>query len=148
MDTFSFDKLLEVNIKRLSRPKFRHEFPQFNDPTLYQTQLDPKNDYSDNDELSDEQKLKLWKEQGAFTNDVSYDGISSDTALSYFSNFGKIFKGEQFKTLLTILNTSSIYTLDRIRINVSVSRNSKSDQLEKGDLVLIDETINSLGARQ
>jgi hypothetical protein len=32
--SINFDRLLDVNIKRLTRPKFKHEIFQFNDPTL------------------------------------------------------------------------------------------------------------------
>ena len=36
----SFDKLLEFDIKRLNRPKFRHELAQFNDPTILSEEQD------------------------------------------------------------------------------------------------------------
>jgi hypothetical protein len=39
-------------------------------------------------------------------------------ALSYLSNFGKIFKGEKFQTILTIMNNSSIFKLGQCKMIV------------------------------
>ncbi len=41
------------------------------------------------------------------SNDISYDGIEADAAISYNPSFGKIYTGEQFKVLFTLMNTSS-----------------------------------------
>lgn len=30
-----FDKIIDLKLKRLAKPKFKHDFPQFNDPTLF-----------------------------------------------------------------------------------------------------------------
>lgn len=149
----AFDKLIEFNIKRLTRPKFKHEFAQFNDPVLLQSKPDPQPDTSllseQDDELTPERKFQLWKDQGAMMNDVAYDGISSDQGLSYQSSFGKIFKGEQFKTVLTIMNTSSIYTLEKLTVRVYVERpNTKQLQIRgSGEVILLEQRIDSLGAR-
>ena len=42
--------------------------------------------------------------------------------LSYTSNFGKIFYGEKFKTILSIMNTSSIYKLTQVEMTVYVAK--------------------------
>ena len=59
---FAFDKLIEFNIKRLTRPKFRHEFAQFNDPVIFQDKTDLQKDSDDTDDLNDAKKAQLWKE--------------------------------------------------------------------------------------
>ena len=35
-----FKELLTCNVKRLTRPKFNHEFTQFNDPVAFANQID------------------------------------------------------------------------------------------------------------
>jgi hypothetical protein len=53
-------------------------------------------------------------------NDISYDGIDSDSALNYNPSFGKICTGEQFRVLFTMMNTSSQYSIDQIKMKVVV----------------------------
>jgi hypothetical protein len=81
-------------------------------------------------------------------NDVAYDGVSSDQGLTYLSNFGKIFKGEQFKTILTIMNISTIYKLERLRMRVIIGRTKNSKSLMgNGDQLLLDKYIDTLHER-
>lgn len=134
-----FDKLLAVNIKRLTRPKFKHEFPQFNDPNILEYQPNKAEDKS------------AWGIQGAHTNDVAYGGVSSDQSLSYLSYFGRICTGEHFKVLLTIMNSSANYSLQRLRITVRVTRQNQNRQhsidKRQGDQTLLQETIAVLNPR-
>ena len=58
------------------------------------------------------------------SNDICYDGIESDEALNYNSSFGKICTGEQFRVLFTMMNTSSQYSIDNIKMKVVVQRQS------------------------
>lgn len=53
-------------------------------------------------------------------NDVAYDGISSDQGLSYISEFpkGTIYVGENFKAVLTLMNTSTLHTIDQLKVKV------------------------------
>jgi|LakMenEpi03Aug12_release.lakeMendotaPanAssembly.Ray.scaffolds.fasta_scaffold4435671_1 hypothetical protein len=50
------------------------------------------------------------------------ESTQSESGFGISNNFGKIFKGEHFNTVLTIQNTSAIYTLDRIKMRVIVNR--------------------------
>jgi len=100
--SINFDRLLDVNIKRLTRPKFKHEIFQFNDPTLLERLPDDEETINSYCPVA-EKKVKL---PGEHINDVAYDSMSSDMTLSYYSHFDKIYQGETFKTILTVMNTS------------------------------------------
>jgi hypothetical protein len=54
------------------------------------------------------------------SNDICYDGVESDAAINYNPSFGKICTGEQFRVLFTIMNTSSNYSLDNIKMKVII----------------------------
>lgn len=54
--------------------------------------------------------------------DISYDGVSSDLGMSLSDSFGKIYKGEQIKTMLTIMNKHPTHPLERVRIKVTTFR--------------------------
>lgn len=105
-----FDKLLSCGIKRLTRPKFKHEYIQLNDPSIFAFE----ESYAEID--------AEWRDQGTFSNDIAYDGISSDASLSYLSSFGKIQAGEPLRVLLTVMNTSASYSLDNIKLKVFVCK--------------------------
>jgi hypothetical protein len=57
----SFSNLVDFNIKRLARPKFKHEFPNFNDPTMFQAQPEFNPD-DETEEMTQDKKNKLWME--------------------------------------------------------------------------------------
>jgi len=79
-----------------------------------------------------------WKNYGTSSNDVSYDGISSDAGLSYVSSFGKIQAGEPLRVLLTVMNTSASYALEKLVIKVYVYRGKQKEALKapnKNELV-------------
>jgi hypothetical protein len=99
-----FDKLLAMNIKRLTRPKFKKEHPQFNDPNIF--------DYEPGQEL--DQDKAVWNQQRCQLNDIAFSGVSSDQCLSYLSYFGRICTGEHFKVLLTVMNSSANYSLQKV----------------------------------
>jgi hypothetical protein len=55
-------------------------------------------------------------------NDISYDGVEADAAVSYNPRFGKIYTGDQFKVLFTLMNTSSSYALENMKMKVIIQR--------------------------
>ena len=126
----SFDKLLTYSIKRLTRPRFKHDFTQFNDPVAFRSYEDTSDDqsgacheeleqipYSIEDDYDPSQKQSAQQRQqqmtqlGSNRNDISYDGVPADCALNYISTFGKICVGERFRVLFTIMNVSQKYSL-------------------------------------
>ena len=80
------------------------------------------------------------------SNDISYGGVESDAAINYNSSFGKIYTGEQFRVLFTLMNTSSNYSLENIKMKVSVQRQSLQNQKGKEE-ILMNDTLKSLGAK-
>lgn len=116
---FTFDQFVEIGIKRLTRPKFRHALPTFNDPTLFGEQLDITN--------TPNQNFNELEHEGLHANDISYDKVeSSDMALAYASDFYKKQAcGERFNVLLTILNSSNTHTLEYVRLKVTLIRYEK-----------------------
>lgn len=68
-------------------------------------------------------------------NDVAYDGVSSNQGLSYISNFGKIYKGETCKSVLNLMNTSTIHTLEQIKVKAVLS--SKISFQKGGERILV-----------
>lgn len=84
------------------------------------------------------------------SNDISYDGIESDAAINYNPSFGKICTGEQFRVLFTIMNTSSNYSLDHIKMKVIVHRSNQAqgqNAKPKEDILMNDE-IKTLAPKQ
>jgi len=77
-----------------------------------------------NEEHVDEHRRQQWIQHGAGRADVAFDSVPGDCALNYVSTFGKIFTGETFKVLFTIMNTSANYALQNVRMRVSVQRES------------------------
>jgi hypothetical protein len=57
----SFDKLLEFDIKRLNRPKFRHELAQFNDPTILSEEQDSVTSSTNTQSTDEKDDVQLWK---------------------------------------------------------------------------------------
>ena len=106
-----FDKLLSVNIKRIARPKFKHDYLHLNDPAIF-----------------GEEASKGWQETGVVANDVSYGGLPADANLTYASDFGRIFTGEQFCVILTVMNVSANYALTKLRITVKTTRSTGARQ--------------------
>jgi hypothetical protein len=53
-----FDKLLDFNISRITRPTHKHEFAQLHDPVLLQTK--PDQNLSTDESLSSEKMHQLW----------------------------------------------------------------------------------------
>ena len=80
--------MLTASIKRLTKPKFRHEFTTFYHHTYFQ--VSPLTTL----ELEQEQANASSRGELETANDISYDGIDSESALNYNSSFGKIFTGE------------------------------------------------------
>lgn len=90
------------------------------------------------------------------SNDINYDGIDVDSALNYNPSFGKICTGEQFRVLFTMMNTSSNYSIDSIKMKVAVQRQSlnqppppgtqSTNQKPKED-ILMQEVIRTLPAK-
>lgn len=111
-----FDKLITYSIKRLTRPKFKHDFAQFNDPAAFknfdidETFFSEKNfnidDYDPLVKQTEEQRSQQMVQLGCNRNDISYDGLPSDCSLNYISAFGKIYVQERFRVLFTLMNTS------------------------------------------
>lgn len=129
----SFDKLLEFDIKRLSRPKFKHDISQFLDPVLFESE-------STGTEGSE------WR---FHNNDVSYENISSDQMLSYSSSFGKILMGEEFSAAFTIMNNSATFALTDIRMRVFAQfQNPSPAQKGNNDIILLDHKVDNLNMRQ
>lgn len=82
-------------------------------------------------------------------NDIAFDGVSSDLVLSYATKFAKIYKGEQFKSVLTLMNLSKHFSLERMKIRVQLKclKNQKS---EKRSTVIFENKTKdwSLHAKQ
>ena len=106
-----FNELIVCSVKRLTRPKFNHEFTQFNDNLAFRDpntpEQDPKKfdieeDYDPGMEQPRAFRDQQWTELGANRHDVGYDGVPSDCAMNYVSTFGKISTGENFRVLFTI----------------------------------------------
>lgn len=79
---FQFDQLIQASIKRLTKPKFKHDFTTLYDPTAHQPLLLPALD----------EELATLELQNA--NDINFDGVDADAALNYNPSFGKICTGE------------------------------------------------------
>ena len=126
-----FNELIVCSVKRLTRPKFNHEFTQFNDNLAFggseaQEENDQKFDIEEDYDPTVEQPQAFrdhqWTSLGANRHDVGYDGVPSDCAMNYVSTFGKISTGENFRVLFTIQNESASYSLTNIRMSVRVQR--------------------------
>ena len=118
-----FDKLIDINIKRLTRPKFKHEVNQFSDPLQFQMPVEDEYAGTTDSYTIPPGINQINRENvGTHMHDIAYDGMSTDMNLSYYSNFGKIYKGEQFKTILVIMNVSALYKLTQVKIIVRTSR--------------------------
>ena len=104
--------MIVCSVKRLTRPKFNHEFTQFNDWKAFATEDGAEKkqdesymieeDYSPAHEQPDAFRDHQWTALGANRHDVGYDGVPADCALNYVSTFGKISTGENFRVLFTI----------------------------------------------
>ena len=79
--------MISTSIKRLTKPRFKHEFTTLYDPVQFQAIPLIGSDLQDAQE-------ELMQNELLNSNDVSYDGIESDAALSYNPSFGKICTGE------------------------------------------------------
>jgi len=54
---------------------------------------------------------------------LSQSGIGTDKAPSFANSFGKVYWGEDFKTILTLVNTSTTHQLTNIKMKVIINRN-------------------------
>ena len=92
-----FEQLISCSIKRLTRPKFKNEFPQFYDSQAFREEgivALPE----DMQVIHDQETLNELMNRC----DVSYDGVSAAGAINFNPSFGKICTGEHFKVLFTI----------------------------------------------
>lgn len=111
-----FDQLLTYAIKRLSRPKFRHDNIQLQDPLAFQTFEDDPDlaptkgfeveQYDPYVAQTPVQRRDQMTQLGSNRNDISFDGLPGDCTLSYVTAFGKIYAGERLKVLITLMNIS------------------------------------------
>lgn len=141
---FKFDNLIAMQIRRLTRPKVKMDFPIFYDEALFE------NGKVIRDEETMQQLLSIC--------DVSYDGVPASAAISFNPSFGKISQGEEIKVLYTIQNASPTYNLDQLDISCRVESEAK-DSEEKRKLgekdmpsptvqKLLDKVIAQLGPRE
>lgn len=120
-----FDQLINTSIKRLTKPKFKHEFTTLYDSKHFQaiplfgSQLD---DVLASEESQDRSNSKTQSIELYNSNDVSYDGVEADAALNYNPTFGKICTGENFRVLFTLMNTNAQFSIDNIKMKVVVQR--------------------------
>ncbi|CDW87010.1 UNKNOWN [Stylonychia lemnae] len=143
-----FDQLISTSIKRLTRPKFKHEFTTFYDQKQFQAipligqQLD--------------EQLHEANQEMMNSNDITCDGIDIDSAINYNPSFGKICTGEQFRVLFTLMNTNTQYSIENIKMKVVVQRQSLNQQAPQGtqsmtqkpkEEVLMHEVIKSIPAK-
>lgn len=102
--------MINTSIKRLTKPKFKHEFTTLYDSKHFQaiplfgSQLDEVLALED---TIDKSSLKSHSMELYNSNDVSYDGVEADAALNYNPTFGKICTGENFRVLFTLMNTNA-----------------------------------------
>jgi len=114
------DNLLDFDLKRLGRPTFKHDYPSFNEPILSQTQQSTSTEESE-DQLK---QMQEWRDRGSSLNDVAYEGVSSDQGLSFMSEHIRepIYMGETFNGVLNILNTSTLHSIDQLKVTVKLSK--------------------------
>eukprot|EP00347_Sterkiella_histriomuscorum_P011398 403372611 len=143
-----FDQLINTSIKRLTKPKLKHEFTTFHDQKqfiaipLIGQQLDETLQEANNEMMN--------------SNDVSYDGIDADSAINYNPSFGKICTGENFRVLFTLMNTNAQFSIDNIKMKVVVQRQSlnqpnaqgaQQTQTKPKEDVLMHEVIKTIPAK-
>ena len=63
--------------------------------------------------------------------------------LSYYSHFDKIYQGETFKTILTVMNTSGNQKVNQLKLRVSISKQGQTAR-PSGEIKLLDERIEEL----
>ena len=117
------DNLLDFDLKRLGRPNFKHDYPSLSEPINSQTHH--QNSTPTGDESEDHLKRQQeWRDQGSSLNDVAYDGISSDQGLSFLTDIitEPIYMGETFTGLLTIINTSTLHSIDQLKVTVKLTK--------------------------
>jgi hypothetical protein len=154
MENVKFDQLLTYAIKRLSRPKFKHENIQLQDPLAFQSfEEDPDltptkgfdiNQYDPCVVQTETERRDQMTNLGSNRNDISFDGLPSDSTLSYNTAFGKIYAGERLKVLITLMNISDVHQLGSVRLVIKLTcRTAK-----KPERTLVEENIPTMVQRE
>lgn len=118
------DNLLDFDFKRLGRPNFKHEYPTLSEPINSQLHHQHSTSSSGDESEYHLKRQQEWRDQGSSLNDVAYDGISSDQGLSFLTDNMKepIYMGETFNGLLTIINTSTLHSIDQLKVTVKLTK--------------------------
>ena len=146
MENFKFDQLISQSIKRLTRPKFRNDFPHFYDEKLYHGSEQPI-DGKLLEVVTDQEDLK----ELLNICDVSYHGVPASAALNFNPVFGKISQGEHFKVLFTIQNSNAVYNIDQLEIKCVVTfggQDQNGQPTQPRELKLLTKVIPQLGPKE
>lgn len=144
---FKFDPLISQSIKRLTRPKFNNEFPNFYDHKAY-------NNYQDG---IDAELMEIVEDQETLSRlmnacDVNYDDVPASAAINFNPVFGKICQGETFIVLFVIQNSSPSFNVDQLEIKINVESGGQKDAngapINLKEHKVIKKSIPQLGPRE